>query len=177
MSRRPLRAALASVLVLGALLALACSSEEDAEGTTTTEAGERSEESSTTSAAGDTAVDAPPGTDGCEAISQVQDLQAQMDQVMTQSQDWAEVQSSVGELRPEMVELYEMAALAAPEVADELGTVGTFTDEGLAAIEESPDMDQYIATVEELPGMQEAVEATLAVDEWTQENCGFGFAG
>jgi hypothetical protein len=69
-----------------------------------------------------------------------------------------------------------MAALAAPEVADELTTVGEFTDEGLAAMEEAPDMDEYIATVEELPGMQEAVDATLAVDAWTQENCGFSFA-
>ena len=190
MSRRPLRAALASALVTGALLGVACSSEEEADdatttserdeassATTTTKAEDRSQESSSTTAAGDTTVDVPSATEGCDAISQVQELQAQMDQVMTQSQDWAEVQEAVRGLRPEVAEFYEMAALEAPEVAEDLRTVGTFTDEGLAAMEEAPDIDEYISTVEELPGMQEAVDASLAIDAWTQENCGFNFAG
>jgi hypothetical protein len=190
MTRSPARVLAATALAMFAILAVACSSDEEAGDTTTsekeeslsstTEAGggsEGSEGTSTTIASGDTTAADPSATEGCEAISQVQDLQSQMDQVMTQSQDWAEVQTAVSGLRPEIAEFYEMAALAAPEVADALTTVGEFTDEGLTAMEEAPDMDQYIATVEELPGMQDAVDATLAVDAWTQENCGFSFAG
>jgi hypothetical protein len=186
MTRRPARAVAATALALFAVLGVSCSSDEEADDTTTSEKEESSsstteaeggpEGSSTTIAPGDTTAADPSATEGCEAISQVQELQTQMDQVMTQSQDWAEVQTAVSGLRPEIAEFYEMAALAAPEVADALTTVGEFTDEGLTAMEEAPDMDQYIATVEELPGMQDAVDATLAVDAWTQENCGFSFA-
>jgi hypothetical protein len=166
----------------------ACSSEEKADDETTTTASAATSEDRSTATSEDPATSSEdpatsepasgnPPAEGCETLSELQDLQAEMDETMAGATDWADMQERVAAFRPDIAELYAQAASEVPQLEEQLGTIAKFTDDGLAAMAESSDMDEYSSTVEKLPGMQDMVEATLAIHDWTTENCGFDFAG
>lgn len=113
---------------------------------------------------------------GCDTLSQVAELEQRMNEAMVEAGDWAGVLAEVEEIRPEIASVYSRAAEDVPELADELGTLAVFTEDAMVVMQESESIEDFAAVVEEVPGGTEAADATMVIDAWTQENCGFVFA-
>ena len=113
---------------------------------------------------------------GCDTLSDVAELDQRMNEAMVQSADWASVKAEVAEIRREIASVYSRAAEEVPELADELGGLAAFTEDAMVVMQESESLEDFAAVVEEVPGGTEAADATMVIDAWTQEKCGFVFA-
>ncbi len=113
---------------------------------------------------------------GCDTLSEVAGLEQRMNQAMVQADDWAGVQAEAAEIRPEIASVYSRAAEDVPELADELDRLAAFTEDAMVVMQESESIEDFAAVVEEVPGGTEAADATMVIDAWTQEKCGFVFA-
>ncbi len=190
MRRLPALLAASLLLVLGAA-GCSSSSSDDAATTTapTTVAG--GDESTTTEATDTTdtteaADDSSSTTDaevtdaddaGCAALKKISDFDVESSKLINGGAEWSEIQAFFVDKTDDVLAAYDDAIATNPDVADDLTTLRDYTDGIDEIAAEATDLADLGAKLAEVPGVTEAGQAGLALNEYAQTNCGFSTGG
>lgn len=135
---------------------------------------ETTEGTDTTEDAGTETTTATGGLDaGCESLQAIADFDVQSGKLISGGADWSEIQAYFVESTDDVVADYDDAIEANPAIADDLTTLRDYTsglDELAAAATSLADLGNKLTS---LPGTDEAGRAGLAVNSYTEDNCGF----
>lgn len=128
---------------------------------------------SDTTAGGDTTGAAPTGNEEfCGPMEELANYNASQPDVDPEA-DWATLQADILSRSDEGFQLYDDALAVAPEdVAGDLQTLRGVTEEVIAAVEEATTLEEFAAGLDGLV-TEEVSTATVNVDTYIQETCGF----
>jgi len=90
--------------------------------------------------------------------------------------DLATVQQVLGDAKPKIKGIYSRAATALPNLEAQINTVADLTAEAIDTMLSAQTLDAGKQAVQALPGVADAQAATLEIDSWSKQNCGFAFA-
>lgn len=177
--RTSARTSILPVVVLAALGVLAgmsvgCSSDDDSSPATTASESsstttEQAASASTTEAAGDQPA-------GCATLQEVGTLQDELNTSVSDTTGWSVVQQTMEATRPRITDIYDRAAAELPELATQITTVRDLTVEAIDVMVAASTSAEGRTQVQALPGVADAQAATMEIDAYTTETCGFGFA-
>ncbi|MGI9051070.1 MAG: hypothetical protein ACR2HQ_00185 [Ilumatobacteraceae bacterium] len=169
-----------SALLLLPLLAglVACGGGDDSGSGSATTAAATTEAPARDTAAGTTLADTASetvdagGEEFCATAEELANYNAEAPQLDVTA-DWETIKGELLASAESALPLYHDAIASAPDEAQgNLETLQAYTDEILVGLEESESVDEFISAFS--APSQEILTATAELDEYLQENCGFG---
>lgn len=141
----------------------------DDEGPTTTVGGDGSD----STAAPDTG--AAAADEFCGPMQTLAEYNGQENAIDTAGTDWPTVRAALLDTRDESDRLYGDAIEVAPlEIAGQLETLRDFSADALASAEEATSFEEFATVLQDVP--EEVISATTELNDYVQENCGFGLS-
>ena len=174
--RTSARMAVLPVVVLAALAvsSAGCSSDDNSSPTTAA----KDSSSTTTEQAASASTSAATGDQsaGCTTLQEVGALQEELNASVSDTTDWSVVQQTMEATRPRITDIYDRAAAELPDLATQITTVRDLTVEAIDVMVAAPTSAEGRTQVQALPGVADAQAATMEIDAYATETCGFGFA-
>ena len=107
----------------------------------------------------------------------ISDFDVESSKLINGGAEWSEIQAFFVDKTDDVLAAYDDAIATNPDVADDLTTLRDYTDGIDEIAAEAAALADLGAKLAEVPGVTEAGQAGLALNEYAQTNCGFSTGG
>jgi hypothetical protein len=171
------------IIAVAALTLVACGGDDDsADPSPSSETITTADDEAATTEGGTTDETDPPDEESgdlCDALQEIADLTAAIDESAGEGDDWPATQEAYADLGPAIVDAYEAAAEAASDdtVVTDLTMLRDLLDRTVDLVASTSTVEEFAAEVSALPGAQEGESASDRLDGYANAECGFSLKG